>query len=114
MKPRPSLKQLNDMLSTPWAVWNSVVYQDFYPESDRYDFLNDLRRQILGSPHPEMVSFIEFFADRKRRHFAKFRYLFGEYDFFQGNDGEFRCRAAAVLPDGVVKKCGTEGVEQQI
>ena len=114
MKPRPNMKQLNEWLRTPWAIWNAVVYQDFYPKSENHDLLNEMRRQALVSQLPEADGLIEFFVVRKRYEFAKFRYLFGEYDFYQKNDGEFYCRAAAVLPKNVDQRYGTDGVEHRI
>lgn len=39
MSPRAGLKRLNEMLRTPWCIWNAVVFHDFYPKADKHRLL---------------------------------------------------------------------------
>ena len=109
MRPRPSLKRLNEMLRTPWCIWNAVVFHDFYPNADKHRLLDDLRRRILQGPEPGAIAMIDVFIERKRSLFGQFRYLFGEFEFYKAKDGEIRCRAMASLPNSVVEKYGRDG-----
>jgi hypothetical protein len=106
MKPRPPTDELNKMCQMPWSVWNTVVMEDFYPESNFSVRTNDITNLL---PRPEMKGMIDFWSHRKRTDFGKFQFLFGECLFYVNAQGEHRCRADIRLPDSVVKIYGKYG-----
>ena len=46
MNPRPSYDKLNEILRTPWMVWNAVVYSDYYPEADDLRMIEWMRSLV--------------------------------------------------------------------
>lgn len=106
MKPRPSYDELNKMLTVPWTIWNAVVLEDFYPEANDEGFMSQIHTLLGKGP---VKGLVDWWIERKRRDFGKYRYMFGECLFYETKDGESRCRAEIKLPKNVTKKYGQYG-----
>ena len=91
------VEELNKLLETPWTIWNAVVYHDCYPEADRHNMLADMRSRVPADS-PEIRALLEFFIARKREEFGQYRYLFREFAFREGKNGDLVCRAEITLP----------------
>lgn len=102
MRPRPSIAKLNHLCTVPRTIWNMVVLNDFYPQVAT-GAINDEMRSITATSDPAMPALVEFWTERKRSLFGKFRYMFRNAEFYQKANGEIRCRAEAVLPSGVTE-----------
>ena len=74
MDPRPSYRNLNKNLRFPWTIWNAVVLSDFYPKADDKNMIDWMRK--LMCKRPEEKALAEWWIDRKRTEFRKYRYPF--------------------------------------
>ena len=84
-QPNASLEEYDFMLRVPWMAWNAVVLKELEP--NKTDYLN-MMDQILIGQSPMVKAMVEFWVERKRKEFSKYKYLLGEYRSYKKENGD--------------------------
>ena len=74
----PSLEELNDILRVPWTIWNAFYLQQ---NGSDIDFNGRMFSLIEDAPQ-EMKAIFEFMSMRRKKTFAEYDYMIGEFSFY--------------------------------
>ena len=77
-KNNPSLEELNDILRVPWVIWNAFYLQRNGSDTDFDGWMSSL---IQDAPH-NMKALFEFMSTRRKKMFADYDYMIGEFSFY--------------------------------
>jgi hypothetical protein len=93
-RPNAKLDEYDLTLQVPWMAWNAVVMQEAKHGST--DYVEMMEQMLAGQP-PILRGLLEFWIERKRTVFSKYKYMIGEYRTYKREDGEIRFSAEARL-----------------
>lgn len=103
---RKEYRTLIAMCELPFDIWNATVLDDYYPLAYEENSLNNIYELFPGITNRTLI---DFWINRKRTLFGKYRYLFGTYDIYEGKEGESIFYAKFILPREVVSFYGQYG-----
>jgi len=84
-RPNATFEEYDFTLRVPWMAWNAVVLQETQPGTT--DYVKMMDELLVGQP-PLMRGVMDFWIQRKRTLFSKYKYMIGEYRNYKRDDGE--------------------------
>jgi hypothetical protein len=88
------LKILEKCLTVPWTIWNSTVLDQ--KKKSSIAWMGSVKIQSQGFPGGEKL--IEFWKQRKLKHFGEYQYLMGDFKVIPTGKGAFTLRIEAHTP----------------
>lgn len=99
-------EDLKESCCLPIDIWNATVLNDYYPLAFESNALSDIYDIFPGEVNKSKIN---FWANRKRRKFGKYKYLFSYFNFYECVDGGMLVSANHFIPKEVVKVYGRYG-----
>ena len=89
------VEAIQQVLLVVWYAWNSVIMED---ECGNTGHVTEYHEKILPKIQEEHRHVFYGLFDLKRRKFAQYRFLLGQFDFAKNVDGTLRISLGAALP----------------